>query len=563
MSGSLAADLAWSRRARGELFLLVGLIVGILACFVDKAFTIDDPLNLWLAEQIGNHPLDPFGFSANWNASQLPMNEINQNPPVTGYFIAAAAALLGWSEVALHFAFLIPAAVATTATYLLARRFCSRPLEASLAGLLTPVFLVSSTNIMCESILLAAWCTSIWCWVTGFDRGGVVWLLAGASVAALAFVTKFSGIALVPLLFAYGLLRSRKLGVWCLFLLVPLAAVFAYDRVTASLYGVGHFTGTLRFARAFGVADQGVDLGRIVVGLVFTGGCLAPVLFYAPLLWSRRACLAGVALVGLGLLSWPAVGAAVGVSFPGDPAAARWGLPLQFVVFAVAGASLVALGLDDARRRRDAESALLVLWLLGSFVFAALLNWVTNGRSILPMAPALGILLVRRLEDRERNGSGSGVMASGLALAASALLGLWVTSADYRWANDVRRSAGEIAAVHVGVGHATYFLGNWGLQHYLGQAGATAVDAARWPSWGDRLIVSNNNSDVRSPPAELAIRLEERYGREPRGMRTLSRGVAGFYASAIGPLPYAWTAGPGDRYTVWELLHPVRFSPSW
>jgi hypothetical protein len=61
----------------------------------------------------------------------------------------------------------------------------------------------------------------------------------------------------------------------------------------------------------------------------------------------------------------------------------------------------------------------------------------------------------------------------------------------------------------------------------------------------------------------MATLLEVVEGHEPSGMRTVSRGVAGFYASAIGPLPYAWSPGNGDRYYVWQLERPVRFTPSW
>jgi hypothetical protein len=232
---------------------------------------------------------------------------------------------------------------------------------------------------------------------------------------------------------------------------------------------------------------------------------------------------------------------------------------VQFLLFAGAGASLVGLAIADFWQRRDADSALLGLWLLGILIFASFFNWVTNGRSILPMAPAFGILLVRRLEHLQRPFT----LGRGVALAAGVIVALWVAGADYRWANDVRRSAREIAARHVGPGHRTYFLGNWGLQYYLEQSGATAVDDLRWPQRGDRLIVASNNTDGRSPPEEFARLIEVVDGREPGGMRTVSRGVAGFYASAIGPLPYAWVTGQGDRYFVWQLERPVRFSPSW
>ena len=69
------------------------------------------------------------------------MYEVSKNPPLGGYYIALAAELFGWSEVALHRAFLLPAAVSAGLSYSLARRLCSRPLEAALIGVATPAFL--------------------------------------------------------------------------------------------------------------------------------------------------------------------------------------------------------------------------------------------------------------------------------------------------------------------------------------------------------------------------------------------------------------------------------------
>jgi 4-amino-4-deoxy-L-arabinose transferase-like glycosyltransferase len=580
-----------------ELGLLLVAVIGVLACFTGKAFSIDDPMYLWLGAQLQAHPLDPFGFMVNWNASQLPMHEINQNPPLTGYYIALAASLVGWSERALHAAFLLPAAAAATATWALARRLCRHPLEASLVALLTPAVLVSATNVNCEALLLACWCGSVLCWVIGFDRERPGWLFAAGLLAALALLTKFSGLALVPLLAAYGLLRTRRVGAWCLHLLVPILAGVAYDRATASLYGVGHIVETLRFAGEFRVADQGIRVRQAVLGLVFAGGCLIPALCYAPLLWSRRACLGAVVAVALAALAWPGLGPLLGIALA-DAAQGKGGqlgLVLQLLLFGAAGASLVPLALGDLRRRRDADSALrvdansalrvdadsalrldadsalrvdadsalLVLWLLGTLVFASFLNWVTNGRSIVPMAPAFGILLVRRLEDRRGEPGAARAAGRFVALAAGAAVAVWVTSADYRWANTVRDDAVELARRHVGEGHDTYFLGNWGLQYYLGLAGAIAVDDLRWPRRGDRLVVSSNNTDMRQPPEALARRLEVIEGGRLPALRTVARGVAGFYASTIGPLPFAVFSGEPDRYTVFELSGPVRFSPSW
>ncbi|MGH0029127.1 MAG: glycosyltransferase family 39 protein [Myxococcota bacterium] len=551
-------DVASQPGAARERALLVALVLGVLAWLGDKAFTVDDPLFLWIAEQVHADPLDPLGGSVVWNATRLRMFDINQNPPLVGYLIAAAAGLFGFGERALHAVFLLPAGLATAAIHALAGRFTGRPGEATLLAVATPAFLVSLSNVMVESWLLACWTGSLLLWVRGFDRRSDALLLGGAALAGLAFLTKFAALALLPLLFVYGAARERRPGRWCLYLLVPLATIAAYDAVTAWLYGTGHFSSTLRFARAFGAGDEGVRLGRVAVGLAFTGGCLLPALLYAPLLWSARVCLAALGLAAAGLVAWPALGGALGIDFPGAGADARWLLPAHLLLFALGGASAVAVALTDLWRRRDADGLLLAAWLLGMFVFAALANWVVNGRSILLMAPACAILLVRRLEAKQAPPRAA---LRGVALVVSVLLAVAVAVADHRWAGDVRASAGLLARRHVGAGHDTFFLGNWGLQWYLEKAGALAVDDRRWPGRGDRLIVSSHNTDRRAPPPALARELDTLDG-EALGLRTLAPGVAGFYASPLGPLPWAW-APARDRYTVWELLAPVRFGPSW
>src|ERR1019366_6512114 len=109
----------------------------------------------WAAHQIQADPLNPFGFAVNWFGTVTPMWLATENPPAASYYIAFAAAILGWSEVALHAAFLLPAIAAVLGTYRLAQKFCSRPVLAALATLFTPVFLISSSTVMCDVMMVA------------------------------------------------------------------------------------------------------------------------------------------------------------------------------------------------------------------------------------------------------------------------------------------------------------------------------------------------------------------------------------------------------------------------
>jgi hypothetical protein len=105
--------------------------------------------------RISQHPTDPYGFSVNWYVSAKPMFSIMQNPPLNAYYIALAAKFLGWSELAMHGAFLVPAVAAVLGTFFLAQRLSGSPLLGALLVLFTPVFLVSATTVMCDVWLLA------------------------------------------------------------------------------------------------------------------------------------------------------------------------------------------------------------------------------------------------------------------------------------------------------------------------------------------------------------------------------------------------------------------------
>jgi 4-amino-4-deoxy-L-arabinose transferase-like glycosyltransferase len=545
-----------------EIALALVIVSGLLCLFVDKAFSIDDPLFVWLAKHLSVAPFDFYGYQVNWGAGVAPMHLVTKNPPLAGYFLAAAGGLLGWSEVALHLAFLIPAGAVVLATYGIAERLCSRPLEATLIATLSPVFLISSTNLMSDTLMLAFWCGSVYCWMRGIDGERWRWLLAGVVLAALAVLTKYYAVSLVPLLLAYGLLRGRALGQLVPPLLIPVAAAIGFELLTQAMYGTGLISEATRFALDPTHARSGGAARRLLIGLVFAGGCLIPVLFYAPLLWSRRALLGGLASLGLALLLAPHSHEWAGIRFAAGAGGGGL-LGLQLFVFALAGVSLLALVGSDLRSRGDAGSWLLVLWVLGTLAFATLVNWTNNGRSNLPMAPAVGILLVRCLDRRVLSGWRTPPGRRLLALLPAALVAVAATWADYRWANEVRAAAARVEEEVIAPGHPTRFFGHWGIQYYLEEAGARSLDFRRHRvEPGDFLVVPGNNYLV---PAEIdpgaATLMVEYVHPEPSWIRTLSPSLgAGFYDSDIGPMPYSFGRADPDVYRVYRADKRMRLS---
>src|SRR5262249_44134297 len=152
----------------------------------------------------------------------------------------------------------------------------------------------------------------------------------------------------------------------------------------------------------------------------------------------------------------------------------------------------------DLYERRDSNSLLLFMWVAGTFVFAAFINWTINGRSILPLTVAAGILISRRLERATHSRTTSSAVV--WPLVGSAVLSLFVVQADFAIANTARTAAERIYALY-GLGHKVWFQGHWGFQYYMQQMGAVPIDINEFePVVADIIAVPRTNTNLFTMP---------------------------------------------------------------
>jgi 4-amino-4-deoxy-L-arabinose transferase-like glycosyltransferase len=535
--------------ARHPNWTLAIVTFAVLLPFCAKPFNMDDPLFLWAAKQIQLHPADPFGFTVNWGLTDIPMWKATDNPPLACYYLALAASVLGWSEFSLHLVFILPAIMVVVGTHRLARHFCGSPMIAALATLFMPVFMVSSMTVMCDVPMLAFWVWAIVFWVEGLqseNKKAQFWKLAGAGVfISLAALTKYFGFCLVPLLGVYGVIAKRR-GAWAAALLIPLAAFAAYIWVITMQYGA-----PLLQAASYSLAFKNQSrLASVLPGLAFNGGCLAVAFFLSPLLWRKKALaiftLAAVLFIPLVILE-----KSLCQSVENTPVI---GVQLQIAFWAACGLSILALVVADLLQRRDAQAWLLAMWALGTFVFAVFVNWTINGRSILPIAPVLGILIARRLDAN---------LAAGwklsrwipLGLAVSAAFALLVTRVDFLYAVACRQSAQQIVAQFGDQKDNLLFQGHWGYQWYMKAGGLKEFDVYNTQlKPGDILANVDYNTVVLPPDPAAVAKSEFIYASGPQFLTTMSPPVgAGFYSSIFGPLPFAFGHVSPQRVAVYFI----------
>ncbi len=583
---------------------LVLLTAALLLPFINKAVHIDDTLFLRAAEQIQRDPIDFYGGHLNWVGVTRPMTDNFHNPPLASFYLALVAALFGWREPALHLAFLLCAVAAVWGIYRLAGRFCRHPGTAAALALVMPVFLVSATSLMCDVMLLAFWAWAVFFFDRGLERDSRADLLAGGLLAGLGFCVKFPALALVPLLATYGFCRKQRFGWWLGAACIPLLFVGAYEWSTTVLYGKGLF----HFAAAMSSHARSQQISSIIarqfVGLSYLGGCFLPALFAAPLLWSTGSTVRGLLVIVPCVLVYPYFGEYVVLWEPdGSP---NWLLCLQSSIFIVSGLHVLLLAVNELGSPRNAASFLLFLWIVGIFVFATSVNWTLNGRSLLPMTPAVVLLILRQLERR--------FPAAGLARSPSLLEQLWwppakrlaaqalaarkppqgrkglamllarsrqmfedgsaglallccfvllpatglsliVSKADRDFANSARTAAQELCAKYARPGRTLWFEGHWGFQYYMENHGARPLERKfLQPDRGDYVIVPWLAPCLFDFPTNY-VRLVDCQSYLPNpgcSLMSLSAG-AGFYGSMLGPFPFSCGNINPQRYYVFEV----------
>ncbi len=547
-------SLAYEKQINSNRALCILLLFCLLCLipFINKAFHIDDPCYIWIAQQIQAHPFDFYGFSLNWSGEIIPVSKTT-NPPLVSYYIALVAYWFGWSEIVLHTAFIVPACAVIMGTYLLAQELCNKPFIAALATACTPVYLISSTTIMCDVLMVSFWVFAVYFWRRGLRSNDYSLLAIASALISLSLLTKYSGLCLIPLLAVYSLFEKKKIGLWMLFFLMPIACFGLYEWTTYYLYGAGQIT----FASSYSMARKKIlfvqIIANIVTGFSFLGGCLLIPFFYALVFWNKWKWAIGFLLISLILLlllkydvlnSYP-IANADGIN---------WVFVVQLPFFVFAGASFIFIVVSDVLRNRDSDSLLLFLWVLGTFTFTIFVNWSVNGRSILPIAPVAGIIVIRYFSQSSMLFSNVKLRLYG-PLAPTLLIALIVTSADYGLANSARIAALAIHDSIKNVPGKVWFEGHWGFQYYMEKVGGTALDYEN-PSLkkGDIVIIPSNNSNTKPLFNHLAAFRHEYTFDVSKLFSTMNLTTgSGFYSDVVGPLPYSVGYNP-EKYFIFEMV---------
>ncbi len=398
-------------------------------------------------------------------------------------------------------------------------------------------------------MMLAFWMWAVVLWMEGFEAKRPAWLISAVVLVALAELTKYFGVALIPLLAAYSFQRERRWGKWAWYLLFPFAVLAGFELWSKLQYGHGLVSGASSFARSYRAHEKASRMAKLLEALSFTGGCVLPGFIFAPFLWSRWKILLGGALSILGGVALSRGWRSLGFGLVPRDFHRHWMLvAVELALFIAGGISVAGLGLAAVRQAGDPERLILMLWLGGTFVFTAWVNWIANARSVLPLIPAAAILLVQRLESRPLASWRTFRPILGVGLGAAAVVAFWVGMADERLANASRRAAQIVSQETAGESATIWLGGHSGFQYYMQLAGAKPIDLIQ-PELkaGDFVALPENSVRLFDIRKEVVASRDRIVVPVDARVTTASADLgAGFY-SDYGPLPYVFGPVPPER----------------
>jgi hypothetical protein len=220
---------------------------------------------------------------------------------------------------------------------------------------------------------------------------------------------------------------------------------------------------------------------------------------------------------------------------------------LQLAVFATGGIMMLVLAALDALRERTPEAVLLFLWVAGTFLFVAVVNWTVSGRNILPMLPAACFILIRRLERQSQD-----VRHFSWPLGISLVVALLAAQGDWQLANSAREAALLIHRQWGTRSDPIYFEGHWGFQYYMEQLGAKPLilDPLRLPPHAIVVMPENNTCWVDLPANQIEP-LAEVTVKAAKWINLMNNSIgAGYYSDDWGPAPFVFGPTQPEQYSI-------------
>jgi hypothetical protein len=488
---------------RRQLLIVALVVFALRLPFLNQAMQGDDILYLTEAEHAQIEPLHPKHTEYVFMGRDIDMRG-QSHPPFDAWFLALLLALnKDVSEIPFHAAYILFTLIAAFSALALARRFSPHPLIATLLFLATPAFVINGTSLESDVPFVALWLLATALYIIAVDRGSAPLLLASSVAMALAALTAYQSILLVPILFLYG--RKSRLARIAAF--TPLAILIAwqiFERFSTGALPVGvlaNYMTTYGFQALAQKLKSAVALTGHLAWIVF------PTLWIPSLLTIPFAI--GAAFYDLNPLFWASIAVGVGIL------------------------------IRCAQRWRD----FLAQWVLIFFAGALIIFFAGSARYLLPIALPIAILATQR----------AGPRLLQISLACGFALSLTLAFVNYQHWDAYRQFARALAPD--AQSKRVWINGEWGLRYYLQSEGGLPLREGQAIHPGEIVVSSKLSYPIAfTAGGGVLTPIAERTITSAIPLRLVAlQGRAAYSTTMLGLRPFDISLAPIDQLSA-ELM---------
>ena len=537
--------------------LIISIFIFILSLpFINKAFHIDDTAYIYVARQIIKDPLHPYSFNFDWSSQSGLATHIT-NPPLVSYYIALIILFFGERESIIHLFFVLFPIIAGISMFYISKKFTNKPLVSALLLIGSVSFVAMMHDVMLDIPFLAFFLLSIVMFVYGVDLNNRYLLALGSIFGGFAYLTKYSGIIIIPILTAYAMLKKNSKSL--IYLIIPILLIVFWNLYTFVVYGAPHnseiLSWLLKSQNSFGAESL---LIRLLTNVVYIGGAtIFPLaLLYPFLIDNKNKLILAATTVAGAILS-------VMLFFISKNFIFRYTIPQLtlfvflfstglFFLFVIARYYLKIIICNG----QNANNIFLFLWFIIVLFF---ISTLAGGavRYITILIPPIIIIYFNVIDDCKLLNFKKLKNFIFFALASTSILSIAVAYADYEFA-DVYRNFSEIASQYKTSDNQLWFSGHSGFQYYMQKKGYKILGLNdNSPKKGDIVIKAQIPSPRKFSPLlkERLMLLDTKsyIGNLPLRVHN-PKARAGFYTYGGGFLPYSISHASLEEFDIYKVV---------
>jgi len=347
-----------------DLLIIAGLVLALRLPFLTQPIQGDDIYYLEGAQYAQTNPAHPHRAQYLFQGRMVDMSG-HPHPPLNAFVLSGLLAVLGEvREVPFHAVYAGFSLLAAIGMYFLSRRFCERPLIATMLFCVVPAFVVNGNSLESDLPFLAFWMLGMAAFVEALERESVGWLMLAALPLGLAGMAAYQSVVAIPIL--WFLIGRRRPVWWTAYLvaLTPALVAVVYNVLESSGGKAPPLAVTAGYFKEYGLQQ------------------LAPKLRNAKALMGHLGWMVFPLLPIVAFRSWWLLGALLWAAFEWNP------------LYLVGVASAIGILTQESRRFG---------WWPHLFFAASLaLFFAGSARYLLPMAAPVVWLVVKQLQERPR-----------------------------------------------------------------------------------------------------------------------------------------------------------------